>query len=113
MNIVELLKLRGLDEHAKIKLVRHQDNRFDLYELVLSGMFETYQACQSRPVLECDYMVSFIGSPHGEAKLLGVYRVTGRSTVAKVQLPKEYRLPENPENLFYFLEKVPGFEDLE
>ncbi|MCP4120653.1 MAG: hypothetical protein GY751_02745 [Bacteroidetes bacterium] len=30
MNIIELLKLRGLDETAKIKLVRHQANRYRL-----------------------------------------------------------------------------------
>ena len=113
INIVELLKLRGLDEHAKIKLVRHQDKRHDLYELVTSGLIETYQASQSKPVLECDYMVSFIGLPHGQARFLGVYRVTGRSKVAEVELPKNYTLPENPDNFFYFLEKVPGFEDLE
>lgn len=113
MNIVELLTLRGLDEHAKVKLVRHQDSRHDLYELVTSGLIETYQACQSKPVLECDYMASFLGLPRGKARFLGLYRVTGRSTVAEVQLPKDYTLPENPENLFYFLEKVPGFEDLE
>lgn len=113
MNIVELLKLRGLNEHAKIKLVRHQDNRHDLYELVTSGSTETYQACQSRPVLECDYMASFLGLARGKARFLGLYRVTGRSTVAEVQLPKDYTLPESPENFFYFLEKVPGFEDLE
>ena len=113
MDIVELLKLRGLNEQAKTKLVRHQDNRYDLYELVTSGLIETYQACQSKPILECNYMASFIGLPHGKARFLGLYRVTGRSTVAEVQLPESYTLPEDPKNFFYFLEKVSGFEDLE
>lgn len=113
MNITELLKLRGLDEHASVKLVRHQDKRVDLYELVLSGLIETYQACQSKPVLECDYMASFLGLPRGQARFLGLYRVKGRATVADVQLPENYTFSQNPEDLFYILEKVPGFEDLE
>lgn len=113
MDIVELLKLRGLDCTAKIKLVRHQDQRYDLYELMTTGQLETYQACQSRPILECQYMVSFIGLPHGKARLYGVYKVLSRNTVSEVQLPEHYSIPEEPETNFYHLEKVHGFEDLE
>ena len=113
MNIVELLRLRGLDTEKKIKLVRHQDSRYDLHELMTTGLIETYQACQKRPVLECDYMASFIGMSHSRARFLGVYRVLGRQRVSQVKLPHGYSLPEDPENYFYSLERVSGFEDLE
>ena len=113
MNIVELLKLRGLDCTAKIKLVRHQDQRFDLYELMTTGQLEIYQACQLRPILERQYMVSFIGLPHGKARPYGVYNVLSRSTVSEVQLPEHYSIPEAPEIYFYHLKKVNGFEGRE
>ena len=113
MNIVELLKLRGLDTSKKIKLVRHQDQRYDLYELMTTGQLETYQACQSKPILDCEYMVSFIGLPYSKARLYGVYKVLSRSRVSEVTLPDSYTLIENPENWFYQLEKEDGFEDLE
>jgi hypothetical protein len=113
MNIVELLKLRGMDTSKKIKLVRHQDQRYDLYELMTTGHLETYQACQSRPILDCEYMVSFIGLPYSKARLYGVYKVGDRCRVGEVSLPKAYTMPEDPNNWFYQLEKVGGFEDLE
>ncbi|HEU0197339.1 MAG TPA: GIY-YIG nuclease family protein [Nevskiaceae bacterium] len=113
MDVAELLKLRGLDVGKKIKFVRHQDQRYNLYDLMTSGQLETYQACQSKPVLECDYMVSFVGLPHGHARLYGVYQVLGRCRVSDVQLSAEYPNEENPNNYFYTLSKVPGFEDLE
>lgn len=113
MNIVELLKLRGLDTGKRIKLVRHQDRRYDLYELWTTGHLETYQACQSKPILDCDYMVSFIGLPNSKARLYGVYRILSRSRVADTVLPRSYPISENPEHWFYQLEKEQGFEDLE
>lgn len=113
MDIVELLKLRGLDDAKKIKFVRHQDQRYDVYDLMTSGHLETYQACQSKPVLDCDYMVSFIGLPHGRARLYGVYQILGRCHVSEVQLPDDYPNDENPNNYYYSLSKVAGFEDLE
>lgn len=58
MDIVELLALRGLDTNAKIKLARHQDKRYDVKELYRDGHLDTYQSYQSRPVFECDYVVS-------------------------------------------------------
>lgn len=41
INIVELLKLRGLDTNKEIKLVRHQDQRHDLYELIPCELIPT------------------------------------------------------------------------
>lgn len=113
MNIVEILKLRGLDTSKKIKLVRHQDKRHDLYELMTTGQLETYQACQSKPVLECDLMISFIGLPYNRARFYGVYKVHSRSKVSDTNLPDTYTIQESPDNWFYHLEKEAGFGDLE
>ena len=113
MDVVELLKMRGLDTTKRIKFVRHQDQRYDVYELMTRGLLETYQACQSRPVLNCDYMVSFIGLPRGHARLYGVYRVLSRTYVSEVEPLDEYLANEDPKNYFYRLHKEAGFEDLE
>jgi len=113
MNIVELLRLRGMDTSKKIKLVRHQNRRHDLYEMMTTGQLETYQACQSRPVLDCEFIVSFIGLPYNNARLYGVYKVGARCRVREVSLPQTYTVSEDPENWFYQLQKVDGFEDLE
>lgn len=113
MDIVELLELRGLDTSKKVKLVRHQDSRYDVYELMTNGQLEIYQACQSRAVLECDYMVSFIGLSRSTARLYGVYRVLERSHIADVSLPDDFPIPEPPENFFYKLERDTRFHDLE
>lgn len=113
MNIIELLKLRGFNVQAKTKLVRHQDSQCDLYELMTTGLIETYQAVQSRPVLECDFMVSFIGMPRNQARLIGVYRINGRKKLAEITLPENYPFTEDPEFNYYLLQKEPGFDDLE
>lgn len=113
MNIVELLKLRGLDTSKRIKLVRHLDQRYDLYELMTNGQLERYQACQGHPVLECDYMVSFIGLPRSTARLYGVYKIMSRSRVSDVTLEAGFPIAEPPENYFYHLERDTRFDDLE
>ena len=47
MYINELLELRGLDPKAKVKMVRHQNHRLDVDELMYSGLIEFYQAWHS------------------------------------------------------------------
>ncbi|MBN1935512.1 MAG: hypothetical protein JW934_12665 [Anaerolineae bacterium] len=101
MNIVELLSLRGLDTTAKIKLVRHQDKRYDFRELVRKGVFDLYQSYQHKPVFECDSIVSFLGMERANACFYGVYRVQGRKAVADKPLPDNFEYPDfvSPEGL--------------
>ena len=75
MHLIELLKLRGFDDTAKTKLVRHQSTDCDLDELMITGLIETYQAIQPKSILECEYMVSCIGLPYNRARFLGLYKV--------------------------------------
>lgn len=115
MNIVELLSLRGLDVTAKIKLVRHQDKRYDFRELVRKGVFDLYQSYQYRPVFECDLIVSFLGMEGAKACFYGVYRVQGRKAAIDKPLPDGFEYPDfaSPVGYFYDLERLAGFEDLE
>jgi len=114
LTISELLYLRGLDAATRTKLVRHQDRRFDLWELRRLGHLELYQSFQSRPVFDCDYIVSFIGLDNRRARLLGVYRVLGRIPAIQKQLAPEHAHlgPANPGGHYYELERQPAFDDL-
>jgi hypothetical protein len=78
LSVVELLKLRGLDSESRVKLVRHQDARYDLYELMVSGHLETYQSYQSKPVFNCDYIVAFFGMARNKARLIRMFKSTDR-----------------------------------
>lgn len=112
--VIELLKLRGLDTDKNIKFVRHQDRRFDLYDLMISGHLDRYQSTQSKPVFrECDYIISFIGLPRSQARFLGVYRVLRERRVKDAPPPVGYPIPEDPKWFYYDLELMPGFEDLQ
>lgn len=114
LGILELLAPRGLDVKARVKLVRHQDKRYDVTELVRQGLLELYQSYQSKPVFECDYIVSFIGVENSRARFHGVYRVGGRLAAAERPLAPDFEYPGfvSPGGYFYDLVAVGGFEDL-
>lgn len=99
LTINELLSQRGLDLSRKIKIVRHQDRRYDVNSLIRAGQFEAYQSSQSQPVFECDFVVACVGHGPGRARFLGVYRKLSRRAKGR--------------SYYYKLRKEPGFEDLE
>ena len=115
VGILELLIARGLDVAARVKIVRHQDQRYDLVRLERDGLLELYQRYQGRPVFNCDYIVSCIGLENSHARLFGIYRVAGPPERGKPQPPvfshPDTEAPES-ENYYYSLEAVPGFDDL-
>ena len=114
MNITELLKLRGLDLNARIKMMRHISKKYDVYEMYRRNHFEIYQSFQSKPVLECDYLISFLGIRHSSAKFVGVYKVDGRRPAKTIELPPDYPYQEFTETAQYWYDliKQPGYEDL-
>lgn len=114
LTITELLSLRGLDIKADVKMLRHQDQRFDLEDLQRKGLFELYQSTQGRPILECDYVVSFMGEERSKARLYGVYRVKGKKSARGMLLPSPTGglEPGLDTDIHYELEELPGFEDL-
>lgn len=91
LSIRELLRLRGLDVDARVKLVRHRDTRHDVDDLRRRGLLELYQRYQSNPVFECDSVVSFVGLEHNRARLHGVYRVRARVPAEAKPLPEDSR----------------------
>ena len=81
ITIQELLYNRGLDQLARIKLVRHKDKRLDLYNLYRTDKtsFLDYQNTQSKNVFkDVDYIVSFIGEENTLARFIGVFRIIGK-----------------------------------
>jgi hypothetical protein len=113
INLTELLVSRGLPSERRTKLVRHQSSKWDIESLVSHDQFQLYQSNQGRPIFNCDYIVSFIGEKNSLARLFGVYRVKGVDET-KRPWPAEYLYPEMPPGrLWYDLEKLSGFEDLE
>ena len=101
-------------ENAKTKLVRHQDPRWDLARLLSLGQFDVYQEHQSKPVFECEFIVSFIGQSYSLARLIGVYAIRGREGSGSCKLPKDFLYPDMPLGQYrYRLERVAGYEDLD
>jgi hypothetical protein len=95
ITIQELLYNRGLDRSAKIKLVRHKDNRLDLYSLYRTAKLEflAYQNSQSKDVFKgVDYIVSFIGEDGLLSRFIGVYKIIDKKLTSDNQF--EYDMEE-------------------
>ncbi|ALJ01586.1 hypothetical protein DC20_19415 [Rufibacter tibetensis] len=95
LTLQDILNLKtDLFRNAKVKLVRHKDNRKEYRELIRgkSTLLE-YQRQQSKEVFKgCDYIISFIGQESTKSLLFGIYKVNGI---------------EKRENYFYYdLEQV-------
>ena len=109
ITIQELLISRGLSKTAKIKLVRHKDQRYNIFDMYRSNKpeFERYQAAQSEPKYKgADYLISFIGEDNNRARLVGVYKI-----VAELPMDDEHRT-DSADKYYYQMEEVSGFEDL-
>ena len=101
ITIQELLYNRGVSRTAKVKLVRHKDRRYDIYNMYRTDReaFEDYQNTQSNEVFKgVDYIVSFVGEDKLLSRFVGVYRVLGVS--------------KEGESYKYNMEEVEGFDDL-
>ena len=114
LSLRNILKEKGLDCSKKIKLVRHQDKRYDVEELCRRGQIEIYQSYQATPIFNCDYIVAFIGFGGTHARMIGVYKVKGQKAAKDVSLPADFIYPDfvTHTGYYYELEEVPGFEDL-
>lgn len=102
ITIQELLFNRGLDKTASAKLVRHKDNRRDLYNLYRNDRdaFLDYQNSQSKDVFNgVDFIVSFIGEEGLLSRFIGVFRIINKQQIAS-------------DHFEYQMEEVVGFEAL-
>ena len=107
ITIQELLSNRGLDQTAKTKLVRHKDNRRDLYNLYRTdrAAFLAYQNSQSKDVFNgVDYIVSFIGEEGLLSRFIGVYKLTDRKQLANDSF--EYQMEEVKVHFDDLIERV-------
>ena len=98
-----------LDTKRRIKLVRHQDSRFDLRMYYQRGWLDYYQAWQGRPVFDAvDLIVSFLGDRGARSLLLGAYEVGGRC--APGPPPEGWPAAEHDDpndGVFYALKRLP------
>jgi hypothetical protein len=116
IGILDLLALCGFDPACRSKLVRHQDKRYDVQEMLRRGWIDAYQAFQGRKIFErLDYIVSFIGQSGGYARLLGVYKVGARRAASDAVLPPGCPYTEwlRPDHFHYDLVRQGGYEALE
>ncbi len=117
LGILELLRLRGFEVTGSTKLVRHQDARFPIQDLVRRGWLETYQGYQRRPVFHrADFIVSLTGLDGSRARFFGVFEKTGVRLAEHGPTPPgcEWALEwRRTSQHFYELRRLPGFEDLE
>ena len=112
ITIQELLYNRGLCKDAKIKLVRHKDKRFDLYNLYKSypDVFLDYQCSQENDVFrDCEYIVSFIGEENNLARFIGVYKIIDKKHDNGILIIKERDFHYQ---FLYIMYEIEGFEDL-
>jgi hypothetical protein len=113
MNIVELLEIKGLDTSKRIKLVRHQDQRYDVKEFQRKGQLDIYQSYQGYEIFNCDIIVSFLGLEGTKALFYGVFKVGKVSPPGVVPTPKGFPFPEwYQDNVHYELIEIEGYEDL-
>ena len=104
LEVIELLRLRGLDTTKPTKLVRHSHNSLDLYDFMIQGHFETFQKVQAKNHFDCEQIVSFLALPNNQARFIGVYEVGDHCFVKDTKLPPKYPYPdEDPDYLFYDL----------
>ncbi|HOC94099.1 MAG TPA: GIY-YIG nuclease family protein [bacterium] len=116
MNIIELLEMRGLNVNDRIKMLRHQVSGHDLHDIYKQNRshFEVYQSTQGKTRLNCNYIVSFIGLPHGHAVFIGVYKIEGAKPMSEAKPPLNYpyiKLIERART-WYDMVRCDGYEDL-
>jgi len=111
----ELLQLRNIDTLKAIRLVRHQDSRYDVRKLFEIGQLEIYQSLQSKPVFDgVEYVFSLLGIENTQALFVGFYRNLGRRYYAELPDKPNYVYAESLEDglLWYHLEPLSAFDDL-
>jgi hypothetical protein len=116
IGIVDLLNMFGFDESLPTKIVRHQDERHDMWDLQREGWFELYQSLQHRNVFKnCEQIVSCVGDGSARARFVGVYRILDQSRPPKRVVPHDcpYAAQWRKLKFHYEMERVPKFVGLE
>lgn len=121
MNLIDLLKISGVDTSKSIKIMRHSSKNDALIKLFSENLeiLEQYQATQSIGALKCDYVVSCLKDHKNKTIVQAVYEVKSHRPAVQADLiinaiTQELFENENIEQLEYTtLVRVQGFSDLE
>lgn len=115
MNLFDILRTRGFDLDGRTRMLRHQDKRYDMEMLFRKGMIEAYQSVQGRDCLNCDYVIAFIGRDRSKACFAGIWKVIERLDGPDPKYIEGFPYSDyftRPDDVYYKLELVPGYEDL-
>jgi hypothetical protein len=118
VGLIDILKLAGFDPTLPTKLVRHQDRRYPVQELLRHDWLELYQRYQSKPKFHgAKQIVSFCGLSGTRAGFYGVYKVLGYGPASEgaTTLPSSGEWPQEwgrTAQFFYNLERDTHFDDL-
>lgn len=117
MKLTEILKMRGINDFSRIKLVRHKDNKIhDLKELYEAGKIIDYQSVQSKNVFDgCDFIISFLGIERSKSKFIGMYEITERKKVADITPPANFPYKDfynNKNDNYYVMKELKILDDL-
>ena len=116
LRLTALLRALGVDLASKrIKLVRHQDHRFDIAELRALGQLDIYQSNQGRPVFkDCDSLLTFSSDGGSRSELLGLYHVRGVLEDSTRKWPTGFKYADAPAGPFWYdIEKDDALSDME
>jgi len=100
---------------AKTKLMRHQSKDYDTDKIFKSGYINAYQSVHKKDILKCDYLISFIGQDQTKAYFAGIWKVKGQVPFQAVSAEADCPYPEffdRPNDIYYDLDKVEGYDDL-
>lgn len=101
MNLSDLNHFARFRVERNVKVLRHKESKWDLWELRSKGRFGRYQSGQSWDVFgSARYVISFIAERNRYAKFVGVWEVISKHKMKA----KSFR---------YKTRELSGFEDLE
>lgn len=116
LGLIDILKLAGFDPNLRTKLVRHQDRRYPVQELLRRNWLELFQSYQrKRRFHDVAQIVSFYGLSGTRAGFYGVYRVIGHRpasegpTLPACAWSREWKAETR---FFYDLKRDKRFDDL-
>ena len=106
MNLFDILKIRSFDIDARCKMMRHQSSVRDDEEIFRRGYINAYQSVRSKEILNCDYLISFIGRGRSKACFAGIWKVEGFMPIKDVKIEPDFPYPEFyevPDDIHYNL----------
>lgn len=79
MKLLDLNQFDSFKENRDVKVVRHKEMKFDLWELRRDGGFDRYQKNQSWDVfVNAQFLISFIAERYRYARFVGVWQILSK-----------------------------------